>query len=225
MRQPRNILSLMFATLMTATAQNVPAMVKQGEQVFSATCGSSYCHGIRGTGGGAPRLAARGFDQTWINNTVTRGVPGTSMPSFAATLSRPDLTAVVAYVASLNGISTPLPNTVTQGVRAVGEEVAPPALSSDATVGRDLFSTHCAASTDALHAMKSLELVSQWRLRSRACRRVFGSCRTCLLPPFAQRQSAARQCRGFPSATGRARLSSTTSRNHHPSCGLSIRTQ
>ena len=34
-----------------------------------------------------------------------RGLPGTAMPAFGTTLSRADLNAVVAYVASLNGIA------------------------------------------------------------------------------------------------------------------------
>jgi hypothetical protein len=46
----------------------------------------------------------RGFDQAFINNTVTRGVAGTAMSGFAANLSPPDLIAVIA---SLNGIANP----------------------------------------------------------------------------------------------------------------------
>ena len=82
-------------------------LVKQGEAVFSKSCATGYCHGARGTNGGAPRLAARGFDQDFIRNTVTSGVPNTAMPAFANTLSRADLNAVVAYVASLNGVTNP----------------------------------------------------------------------------------------------------------------------
>jgi mono/diheme cytochrome c family protein len=92
-------------------AQNpVPSqerVVKQGEQVFAKSCATGYCHGVRGGASGAPRLAGRGFDQAYINSVVMRGVPDTGMASFAARLSRPDLTAVVAYVATLNGIATP----------------------------------------------------------------------------------------------------------------------
>jgi mono/diheme cytochrome c family protein len=116
-----------------ASAQNAADMLKQGEQVFTATCASGYCHGAQGVGGGAPRIAARGFDQTFIANTVTRGIPNTGMQSFANSLSRTDLTAVVAYVAKLNGIASPVtvPNTP-----------APPApvLSAGAQRGRELFS-------------------------------------------------------------------------------------
>src|SRR5690348_7496403 len=82
-------------------------LVKQGEAVFAKSCATGYCHGARGTNGGAPRLAARGFDQGFIANTVQRGISGTAMPAFGSTLSRADLNAVIAYVASLNGIANP----------------------------------------------------------------------------------------------------------------------
>ena len=117
-----------------ANAQSLPEVLKQGEIVFNKSCATGYCHGARGTTGGAPRLAARGFDQNFINNTVDRGVQSTAMPAFGTTLSRADLTAVVAYVASLNGIANP--------VIAGSGPGGPPAvrLSADAARGRDLFS-------------------------------------------------------------------------------------
>jgi mono/diheme cytochrome c family protein len=98
-----------------------------GEKIFNQTCATGYCHGSKGTTGGAPRLAARGFDQAYINTTIARGIPGTAMPAFGSTLNRDDLTAVAAYVAALNGIS--------------GSATAPAAkaLSPDAARGRELF--------------------------------------------------------------------------------------
>jgi mono/diheme cytochrome c family protein len=99
----------------------------QGEKIFNQTCATGYCHGSKGTTGGAPRLAARGFDQAYIDTTIARGIPGTAMPAFGTTLSRGDLTAVSAWVAALNGIS--------------GSTAAIPAkaLSPDAARGRELF--------------------------------------------------------------------------------------
>src|SRR5262249_9622359 len=88
-------------------AQNLNDIVRQGEQIFAKTCATGYCHGVKGGPAGAPRLAGRRFDQAYIANVVTRGVPGTGMASFATTLSRPDLVAVIAYVATLNGITEP----------------------------------------------------------------------------------------------------------------------
>ena len=113
-------------------AQNVDDVVKRGEQLFATTCGSGYCHGGRGVGGGAPRLAARGFDQGFINNTVTRGVAGTGMAAFGATLPGPDVAAIVAYVARLNNV---------QNIAVGGRGGAPaaPKLSVEAARGEALF--------------------------------------------------------------------------------------
>ena len=102
-----------------------------GEKVFAQSCATGYCHGAKGAPAGAPRLAGRGFDQTYITNTVMRGLPGTAMPAFGTTLSRPDLSAVVAYVASLNGIANASVN--------LGSRPAEPALSPEAERGRALF--------------------------------------------------------------------------------------
>ncbi len=107
-----------------------------GEKVFAQSCATGYCHGARGAPAGAPRLAGRGFDQTYINNTVMRGLPGTAMPAFGATLSRADLMAVVAYVATLNGIANPTIN-LGPGPGAVGPPEPP--LSPEAERGHALF--------------------------------------------------------------------------------------
>ena len=117
-----------------AGAQNLPNLLKQGENVFNKTCATGYCHGVQGAGGGAPRVTARGFDQAFISNTVTRRIANTAMPSFANTLSRADLTAVVAYVAKLNGIANPTAATV------LPETPTRPVLSGGAGRGRELFS-------------------------------------------------------------------------------------
>jgi hypothetical protein len=47
-------------------------LTKQGEQDFNRSCAAGYCHGIKGVAAGAPRLAARGFEQARIDNTVAR---------------------------------------------------------------------------------------------------------------------------------------------------------
>ncbi|HEY6347523.1 MAG TPA: c-type cytochrome [Bryobacteraceae bacterium] len=116
-------------------AQNLEEVVKRGETIFASTCATGYCHGPKGSAGGAPRLSARGFDQNYIAGTLARGIPGTAMASFAATLSRADFTAVVAYLATLNGIANP-------SLAVSGS--APPApaltLTPEAASGRALFS-------------------------------------------------------------------------------------
>jgi mono/diheme cytochrome c family protein len=117
----------------------IPAMgwsQSPGEKVFAQSCATGYCHGAKGTPAGAPRLAGRGFDQSYITSTVMRGLPGTAMPAFGTTLPRVDLTAVIAYVASLNGIANPSIN-LGPGPGAAGP--AEPALSAEAERGRALF--------------------------------------------------------------------------------------
>ncbi|HEV3198196.1 MAG TPA: cytochrome c [Bryobacteraceae bacterium] len=129
-------LLLFVAFGLLCNAQNTPDLVKQGETIFNKTCATGYCHALRGgMGGGAPRLAGRGFDEQYINGVTARGVAGTPMPGFAGTLARPDLTAVVAYVATLNGIANP---NLTFGRGGFG---GPPerALPADAVRGRALF--------------------------------------------------------------------------------------
>ena len=124
-------LALAFAS--AAWAQSLPDVLKQGEQVFARSCATGYCHGARGGPGGAPRLAGRGFDQGFLITTVAQGVAGTSMPAFAASLSRPDLVAVVAYVAALNGITN---LSITGGPPATS---ARPRVTGEAVRGQQLF--------------------------------------------------------------------------------------
>ncbi len=129
----RLLLRLVAGTLalgLSCAAQNSVDVLKRGEEVFGKSCATGYCHGVSGGPGGAPRLAGRGFDQNYISGVVRRGVPDTAMASFAGRLLRPDLLAVVAYVASLNGIVNP--GTADSGAIAV-------ALTGDAARGAQLF--------------------------------------------------------------------------------------
>jgi len=121
------LLAILCAIALSCAAQKIP---RRGEQVFAKTCATGYCHGPKGGASGAPRLAGRGFSEAYINGVVTRGVPGTGMPSFSATLSKVDLTEVVAYVATLNGVSS----------RDLGEVASSkPALTGEAARGARLF--------------------------------------------------------------------------------------
>ncbi|HTA69194.1 MAG TPA: c-type cytochrome [Bryobacteraceae bacterium] len=124
-----------FLLAVSSAAQNLTEVLQQGEQVFAKSCATGYCHGVKGGAGGAPRLVGRHFDQAYINNVVTRGVPDTGMPSFATRLSRPDLVAVIAYVATLNGITNP---TVGPG-GAAATVSSRPKLTGEAARGARLF--------------------------------------------------------------------------------------
>jgi mono/diheme cytochrome c family protein len=124
-----------FLLALSCSAQNLNDVLKQGEQVFAKSCATGYCHGIRGGASGAPRLVGRGFNQAYISNVVARGVTDSGMPSFATRLSRPDLLAVVAYVATLNGIANP--NVSANGAMERSSEQ--PALTVEGARGARLF--------------------------------------------------------------------------------------
>src|ERR1700693_1947758 len=129
-------LAAAFMLAISCPAQDLTEVLSHGEQVFAKSCATGYSHGVKGGPGGAPRLVGRHFDQAYINGVVTRGVPDTGMPSFATKLSRPDLVAVVAYVATLNGVTNP-------NVGAAGAAAATssrPALTGEAARGARLFS-------------------------------------------------------------------------------------
>jgi cytochrome c553 len=122
---------ILFVSLLAsgAFAQDVAA---RGADVYVKSCATGYCHGTKGAGGGAPRLASRGFDEAYIGRVIRLGITGTPMPAFGTTLSRVDLLAVIAYVGSLNGI-TPNPNLVVP--RGPPQRTLPP----EAARGRALF--------------------------------------------------------------------------------------
>jgi mono/diheme cytochrome c family protein len=129
-------MAMAIAMTVSCQGQNVANIVKQGEAVFSKTCATGYCHGIRGGPSGAPRLAARGFNQAYIDKIVRNGVTDTGMASFTTRLSPPDLVAVIAYVATLNGIVNP-DVSMDSAAEAVSTR---PALTGEAARGARLFS-------------------------------------------------------------------------------------
>jgi mono/diheme cytochrome c family protein len=121
-------LKLALALLAASIAPAQP-MLEHGADVFAKTCASGYCHGPNGAGGGAPKLAGRGFDESLITSITRAGVEGTAMRGYGTVLARPDFNAVVAFVASLNGIEP----------RTTGADAKPRALSAQAAHGRELF--------------------------------------------------------------------------------------
>jgi len=122
-----------------ASAQSTGQMIARGEQVFNQTCANGYCHVAKGAGGGAaPRLVARGFDEPYIAKVVMSGVPGTAMAAFASQLPPADLSAVIAYVDSLNGV-TPSANPAGRGGLQPPVAIKRTPLSPEAEKGRSLF--------------------------------------------------------------------------------------
>lgn len=117
-------------------AQELQEILDQGEQTFLVTCATGYCHAAGGAlGGGASRLAGRGFDQDYIRRATLRGLAGTAMPGFGEVLAAEEIDAVVAYVAVLNDIANPSVG----GMAPEGTAPAAPALSAEAAEGRALF--------------------------------------------------------------------------------------
>jgi cytochrome c553 len=98
------------AWTLNLAGQDAQDVLRRGEEIYTANCATAYCHGPKGAFAGAPRLAARGFDAEFLNATIRGGIAGTAMTGFAGTLQASDLAAVVAYVASLNGIGTSSPS-------------------------------------------------------------------------------------------------------------------
>ncbi len=126
-------MKLLTSLLLIASAAFAQDLVARGADVYVKSCATGYCHGLKGSGGGAPRLASRGFDEAFITRTVRSGITGTAMPAFGTTLARLDLAAVIAYVGSLNGIA---PNPALAAMLR-----GPPArtLPPEAARGRALF--------------------------------------------------------------------------------------
>jgi len=128
-------LAVLLAASPVADDVALKATLERGEQVFTMTCATGYCHAVGGgAGGGGARLAARGFTQDYIGTIVGAGRPGTAMPGFKDRLPATDMEAVVAYVATLNGIEKPV-------IGAAGADQTPAAssLSAAAEKGRALF--------------------------------------------------------------------------------------
>ncbi len=114
--------------VLLASIASAQSIVDHGADVFAKSCATGYCHGPSGQGGGAPKLAGRGFDEAFIISTTRAGVAGTAMQGYGTVLARPDFNAVVAYVAKLNGIEP-------KAADAPSKK-----LSAEAARGRELFS-------------------------------------------------------------------------------------
>jgi mono/diheme cytochrome c family protein len=79
------------------------AAAADGAAIYRASCGVAYCHGAEGKAGRAPALAGTALTPREIAATVAKGIPGTSMPSFAARLKTDEIEAVTAYIVGLGG--------------------------------------------------------------------------------------------------------------------------
>lgn len=86
----------------SAQAPNAGTQIEVGKRLYAGSCGMSYCHGSEGIGGGGPKLRGREFSPEYLTLLITEGVPGTIMPGFKNSLSKPQITQLVAYLISLS---------------------------------------------------------------------------------------------------------------------------
>lgn len=93
-------------------------IVVQGEKIFAENCSVGYCHGVGGAAGRGPRLRGRTFAKDYLFKVVREGIPSSAMPSWKGRLREEEITAVVAYVASLATATSdaPPPNAMPPGV-------------------------------------------------------------------------------------------------------------
>jgi putative heme-binding domain-containing protein len=85
-----------------------PQFIAEGAKLFAPNCGSGYCHGVGGIGGGAPRLRGKDLDPKYIFKTVSNGISGTAMLSFKSDFSEEEIWKVVAFILSYAKVN-PIP--------------------------------------------------------------------------------------------------------------------
>src|SRR5579884_3390767 len=101
------LLALTAATLYSQTANpfaNDTQAAGVGKGMFRIYC--APCHGIRGQGGRGPDLSRgvynAGEHDADLFHTISAGVPGTEMESYAGVLSDDNIWRVVAFIRSLS---------------------------------------------------------------------------------------------------------------------------
>src|SRR6478609_1918266 len=84
--------------LFEAPTPTSPALVARGRMLFLDSC--AHCHGADARGDEGPDLHGVQVSDRYIANIVMRGIPD-EMPSFRKKHGPADLTALTAYVRSL----------------------------------------------------------------------------------------------------------------------------
>jgi putative heme-binding domain-containing protein len=126
-----------------------PAFIAEGARLFAPTCGTGYCHGAGGSGGGAPKIRGRDFEADEIFKSISNGVPGTAMPGFKSIHSEEQIWKLVAFVMSpvtstpgsevtppVSSQSEPTPTKSAEPPRSTS---ASSAMAGDAKAGKALF--------------------------------------------------------------------------------------
>lgn len=74
--------------------------IAEGAKLFAPTCGTGYCHGSGGSGGGAPKLRGRGLEPDYVFKTISNGIRGTAMIPFKSQYSEEQIWKLVAFIIS-----------------------------------------------------------------------------------------------------------------------------
>ena len=130
---------MIWLSLLLLQAAAAPEVLQRGAVVFAQSCATGYCHGAAGAAGRGPRLRGRSLDLNSVSEAVRDGIPQSGMTGWEGLLSESDLSAVIAYVMSLEHAEEveleqiPMPPGV--GPAAYVEFPG----SAEAKRGRDLF--------------------------------------------------------------------------------------
>lgn len=119
-----------------------PQFISEGSKLFALSCGTGYCHGAGGTGGGGPRLRGKGLDPTYVFDAIANGIGGTEMPPFKSAYSEEQIWKMVAFILSPLKQGSELPVDVTPPPTVVAKPASGEAsalLVGQASAGRALF--------------------------------------------------------------------------------------
>jgi mono/diheme cytochrome c family protein len=114
-----------------------PRLIAEGAKLFAPTCGTAYCHGANGDGGGAPRLRGKDLDSQYVFKTIANGVSGTAMPAFKSDFSEDQIWRLVAFVLS-EGTFPPAAeatSTTRLGSQATASNDPPVSIASTVVIG------------------------------------------------------------------------------------------
>ena len=92
---------MIWLSLLLLQAVAAQEVLQRGAVVFAQSCATGYCHGAAGAAGRGPRLRGRSLDLNRVSEAVRDGIPQSAMPGWKDLLSERDLSAVIAYVMSL----------------------------------------------------------------------------------------------------------------------------
>jgi cytochrome c oxidase cbb3-type subunit III len=114
------VIAIVVCPLAVGAQTNVN--LEQGRAVFRSNC--AFCHGLTGTGGRGPNLAASRFvtggSDTAFKSIVRNGVPGTTMPAFD-TMEADELDTLTLYLHELGAAG--VKNEPVAGDPKLGREV------------------------------------------------------------------------------------------------------